>query len=103
MWNQFTRIMGNFPRTKKRVDPFQIEISSANELLSAQLNPKPLILSERHKFWTTSQKENETLNDYSLRIQAMNEFCGFTDFLHQELRDQFIISFLDVQNNIREL
>ncbi|KAF0991864.1 hypothetical protein HZS_5646, partial [Henneguya salminicola] len=60
----------------------------------------PLVLLERHKFGTTSQKEDETLYDYSLRIQAMREFCDFKDFLDQALRGYFIMGFRDVQNNI---
>ncbi|KAF0985509.1 hypothetical protein HZS_2678, partial [Henneguya salminicola] len=33
----------------------------------------------------------------------MSEFCDFQEFLDQALRDQFIMGFRDVQNNIRAL
>ncbi|KAF0986366.1 hypothetical protein HZS_5463, partial [Henneguya salminicola] len=66
------RIFSTLKAQLNGVDPYQIEISLANELLSAHFNPKPLVLSEGYKFWTASQKEYEALNDYSLQIQAIN-------------------------------
>ncbi|KAF0990972.1 hypothetical protein HZS_355 [Henneguya salminicola] len=87
----------------KGVDPCEIEICQAKELLSAHFSPKPLILSERYKFWATSQMEQETISEYSLRIQKMSEFCDFQEFFDQALRDQFIMGFRDVQINIRAL
>ncbi|KAF0988139.1 hypothetical protein HZS_2677 [Henneguya salminicola] len=88
------RIFANLKAQLKGVDSCEIEIC---------FSPKPLILSERYQFWTTSQMEQETISEYSLRIQKMSEFCNFQEFLDQALRDQFLIGFRDVQNNIRAL
>ncbi|KAF0991905.1 hypothetical protein HZS_3831 [Henneguya salminicola] len=51
------RIFSTLRAQLKGVDPCEIEIRKANELLSAHFSPKPLILSEKYKFWTTSQTE----------------------------------------------
>ncbi|KAF0989554.1 hypothetical protein HZS_5465 [Henneguya salminicola] len=97
------RIFATLKAQLKGVGPGEIEICQANELLSAHFSPKPLIFFERYKFWTTSEMEPETIRESSLRIQKMSEFCDFQEFLDQALRNQFIMGFRDVQNNIRAL
>ena len=52
---------------KNLCDPDNLNSKSYEELkqiLQAHYEPAPIVIAERHKFWTASQEENESVSDF---------------------------------------
>lgn len=58
--------------------------------LKAHYNPKPLVISERFRFYGRSQRENESIADFVADLRRLSISCEFGDFLDQALRDRFV-------------
>ena len=39
------------------------------QLLTEHYEPAPIVIAERHKFWTVSQGENESVSEFIVRLQ----------------------------------
>jgi hypothetical protein len=56
-------------------------------LLKDHLDPKPIVIAERHKFWTASQDEDESVGNFIVRLKTLAFNCAFDNFLKDALRD----------------
>ena len=60
------------------------------EILRAHLNPKPIVIAERFKFYSRVQLPGEAINTYIAELRKMTEYCEFGGFLNDALRDKFV-------------
>ena len=70
------------PSTKSFVDIVNV--------LKHHLNPKPIVIAERYKFYERKQHGDEQLSDYIAQLRKLTEYCEFDNFLEQALRDKFV-------------
>ena len=59
-------------------------------LMNNHYNPEPVVIAERHKFWTALQEESEAVCDFIVRLQKLARTCGFGGFLQEALRDRLV-------------
>ena len=50
--------------------------------------PAPIVIAERHKFWTASQEESESVSEFVVRLKKLASTCSFGAFLFQALRNR---------------
>ena len=60
------------------------------QILQAHYEPAPIVIAERHKFWTASQEENESVSDFVVRLKKLASTCSFGAFLEEALRDRLV-------------
>ena len=60
------------------------------ELLRKHLNPKPIVISERFRFFKRDQREGESIKQYAAELQKLTEHCNFGPALNEALRDRLI-------------
>ena len=60
------------------------------EALKNHLNPKPLVIAERYKFYHRCQNQGESLKDFLAEVRRMTEHCEFQNFLEEAIRDRFV-------------
>ena len=60
------------------------------ETLKTHLCPKPVIISERFKFFKRSQHDGESINDYVATLRKLSKTCEFGNFLPEALRDRMV-------------
>ena len=58
------------------------------QLLQRHYEPAPIVIAERHKFWTASQGESESVSEFVVRLKKLASSCSFGEFLSQALRDR---------------
>ena len=78
---------------KNLCDPENPNSKSYEELkqiLQAHYEPAPIVIAERHKFWTASQEENESVSDFVVRLKKFASTCSFGAFLKEALRDRLV-------------
>lgn len=78
---------------KNLCDPENPNSKSYEELkqiLQAHYEPAPIVIAERHKFWTASQEENESVSDFVVRLKKLASTCSFGAFLEEALRDRLV-------------
>ena len=78
---------------KNLCDPENPNSKSYEELkqiLQAHYEPAPIVIAERHKFWTASQEENESVSDFVVLLKKLASTCSFGAFLEEALRDRLI-------------
>ncbi|XP_068247996.1 uncharacterized protein [Palaemon carinicauda] len=61
------------------------------ELLKNNLNPKPILMPERFKFYNRKQRPGESIIDYATEQRKLVETCQFGAFQEEVLRDLFVI------------
>ena len=59
-------------------------------LMNNLFNPEPVVIAERHTFWTALQEESESVCDFIVRLQKLARTCGFGGFLQEALRDRLV-------------
>ena len=59
-------------------------------MLTNHYQPAPIVIAERHKFWTASQGETEKVNDFVVRLKKLASTCRFGAFLEDALRDRLV-------------
>ena len=59
-------------------------------LLKSHIDPQPIVIAERHKFWTAMQEEDESLADFVVRLKKLSSTCCFGTFLEEALRDRLV-------------
>ena len=65
---------------KNLCDPENPNSKSYEELkqiLQAHYEPAPIVIAERHKFWTASQEENESVSDFVVRLKKIGLHMQF--------------------------
>ena len=60
------------------------------EALKNHLNPKPLVIAERYKFYHRCQNQGESLKDFLAEVRRMTEHGEFQNFLEEAIRDRFV-------------
>lgn len=60
------------------------------KLLQNHFDPEPIVIAERHKFWTACQEENESVADFVVRLKKLSSTCSFGTFLEEALRDRLV-------------
>ena len=80
------------------------------QILQAHYEPAPIVIAERHKFWTASQEENESVSDFVVGLKKLASTCSFGAFLEETLRDSLVCqarlpesSFPRRSNNSRDM
>ena len=51
--------------------------------LKKHLNPTPIVIAERYKFYDRQQKRDETLSEYMAALRKLTEHCEFGGFLNE--------------------
>jgi transposase InsO family protein len=59
-------------------------------VLTNHYEPRPIIIAERHKFWTAVQGEGEAIADFCVRLKNLAATCAFGGFLQEALRDRLV-------------
>nr|XP_026492258.1 uncharacterized protein LOC113397944 [Vanessa tameamea] len=70
--------------------PSALGLDQAVELLSAHLQPKPSVLSERYKFRQRRQLQDESIAAYVTELKKLSRYCEFNATLDENLRDQLV-------------
>ena len=60
------------------------------KLVKDHVNPKPLVIAERYKFYQRSQEEGESVKEFLAQLRGLSEHCNFGDFLDEAIRDRFV-------------
>ena len=58
--------------------------------LKDHYHPEPIVIAERHRFWTAHQGENEGVAEYIVRLKKLASTCSFGTFLDDALRDRLV-------------
>ena len=61
-----------------------------SQLLQGHFEPTPIVIAERHKFWTASQGESESVSEFVVRLKKLASTCSFGAFLSEALRDRLV-------------
>jgi len=71
-----------------------------SQLLQGHFEPAPIVIAERHKFWTACQEESESVPEFVARLKKLASTCSFGAFLSEALRDRpcLWITSEDVEN-----
>lgn len=72
----------NLPNTKSYGD--------LKQLLQDHYSPRPIVIAERHRFWTATQGENESISCFIVRLKNVSAHCNFGTFLEEALRDRLV-------------
>ncbi|XP_046965837.1 uncharacterized protein LOC124534170 [Vanessa cardui] len=70
--------------------PSALKFDQAVQLLSAHLQPKPSVLSERYKFRQRRQLQDESIAAYDTELKKLSRYCEFNATLDENLRDQLV-------------
>ena len=60
------------------------------DILEKHLNPKPLLIAERFRFYKRNQQEGESLSQYIAVLKRLTLHCDFGDVLNDAVRDRFV-------------
>lgn len=60
------------------------------KILKDHYHPEPIVIAERHKFWSAHQGENESVAEYIVRLKKLASTCSFGTFLDDALRDRLV-------------
>ena len=74
-----------------------------SEALLKHLNPKPIIIAERFKFYERKQRDNENVCDFIAGIRKLAATCEFGAFLNEALRDRMVCGIADIRTKKRLL
>ena len=70
--------------------PASKKAEELNEILRGHLEPKPIVIAERYKFYTRTQAESESIAVYIMELRKLTIHCEFKGFLDEALRDKFV-------------
>ena len=70
--------------------PEEKGLESLIDTLKSHYAPKPVVISERFKFYQRVQREGESVSSYAAELKNLTVYCEFGDFLNQALRDKFV-------------
>ncbi|GFW62884.1 integrase catalytic domain-containing protein [Trichonephila clavipes] len=71
--------------------PSELTYQDIVKLLSEHLNPKPLEMTERFRFYKRKQFEGESIANYSAELQKLSIHCNFGNNLSMMLRDKLVM------------
>ena len=67
--------------------PKDKSLDELKSTLHTHLNPKPLTIVERFKFYRQMQREGESVAEYIVMLKELSTHCDFRTFLNDALRD----------------
>ncbi|CAL1280695.1 unnamed protein product [Larinioides sclopetarius] len=70
--------------------PSELTYQDIVKLLSEHLNPKPLEMTERFRFYKRKQFEGESIANYCAELQKLSIHCNFGNNLSTMLRDKLV-------------
>ena len=93
--NVFLAVIGAdaYKLLRNLCDPENPNIKSftrLSQLLQQHFQPTPIVIAERHKFWTASQEEGECVSEFVVRLKKLPSTSSFGAFLSQSLRDRLV-------------
>lgn len=59
-------------------------------ILQLHYDPEPIVIAERHKFWSASQCADEPVAEFVVRLKRLSSTCKFGAFLEEALRDRLV-------------
>ena len=62
------------------------------QILQAHYEPAPIVIAERHKFWTASQEENESVSGFVVRLKKLASTCSFGALSVEETLRDILVS-----------
>ena len=65
-------------------------VKALSDVLKIHLNPKPIEIAERYKFYLRGQLEGESLKQYIAELRKLAEHCNFNAFFEEVLRDRYV-------------
>ncbi|GFX04294.1 uncharacterized protein K02A2.6 [Trichonephila clavipes] len=71
--------------------PSKLTYQDIVKLLSEHLNPKPLEMTERFRFYKRKQFEGESIANYCAELQRLSIHCNFGNNLNMMLRDKLVM------------
>ncbi|KAF8784437.1 hypothetical protein HNY73_010114 [Argiope bruennichi] len=71
--------------------PSELTYQDIVKLLSEHLNPKPLEMTERFRFYKRKQFEGESIANYCAELQKLSIHCNFGNNLSTILRDKLVM------------
>ncbi|GFX09623.1 uncharacterized protein K02A2.6 [Trichonephila clavipes] len=71
--------------------PSELTYQDIVKLLSEHLNPKPLEMTERFRFYKRKQFEGESIANYCAELQKLSIHCNFGNNLSTMLRDKLMM------------
>ena len=75
--------------------PSSKKVEELNAILNEHLEPKPIVIAERHKFYNRVQFEAESVATYIMELRKLTIHCEFNAFLNEALRDKFVCGLYD--------
>ena len=60
------------------------------KVLTDHFTPQPIVISERYKFHSRTQKEGESIADFVAELKRLSRDCKFETHLEEALRDRFV-------------
>ena len=78
----------------------EMKLEKVMEKFESYCMPKRNVTYERHKFFTRSQHENETIDQYATELRNRAQSCEFGDLTNSLIQDRIICGMLD--NSVRE-
>ena len=60
------------------------------KILIDHLNPKPVVIAERYKFYERKQKDGESISEFIAGLRKLSPRCEFNTFLEEALRDRLV-------------
>jgi hypothetical protein len=70
--------------------PSECEYAELIKTLSDHLNPKPVVISERFRFYKRDQREGESIRDYLAQLRKLLEHCDFKQNLNESICDRVV-------------
>ncbi|GFT40738.1 uncharacterized protein K02A2.6 [Trichonephila clavipes] len=82
--------------------PSELTYQDIVKLLSEHLNPKPLEMTERFRFYKRKQFEGESIANYCAELQKLSIHCNFGNNLSMMLRDKLVMGLKNenIQKNL---
>ena len=75
--------------------PIECTYEDMIKLMGDYLEPKPTLLAERYHFYQCSQKEEENVQMFAVRLREQGYKCDFKTFVEEALRDRFLMGLRD--------
>ncbi|XP_048254597.1 uncharacterized protein K02A2.6-like [Haliotis rufescens] len=60
------------------------------DVVKSHVNPKPLVIAEKFKFYQQKQHSGESVSAFMAELRKLSEHCDFGGFLDDAMRDMFV-------------
>ena len=70
--------------------PNEKNYKELTDVLLGHLQPKPIFIAERYKFYQRKQETGESVAEFIATLRCLSEYYQFGAFLEEALRDRFV-------------